>query len=128
MCDKHDRAITCVFCRDLYLKLTISGLLKNGVFKGRGKLTERFFKQNYCHACHTRFAVFFPLPSCCANSSLFQVKENRQKRSGRKLNSVTYKSSTVFSAPSPTFIKTSSNVVTDTPKLAIPYSSILSGG
>ena len=44
MCDKHDRAITCVFSRDLYLKLTISGLLKNGVFKGRGKLTESFFQ------------------------------------------------------------------------------------
>ena len=22
-------------------------------------------KQNYCHACHTRFAVFLALPSCC---------------------------------------------------------------
>ena len=26
---------------------------------------ERVFKQNYCNACHTRFDVFFPLPSCC---------------------------------------------------------------
>ena len=34
-----------------------------------------------------------------------------------------YTSSTVFSDPSPTFMKTSSIVVTDTPKLAIPYSS-----
>ena len=45
MCDKRDKAITSVFCRDLYLELTISGLLKNGVFKGRGKLAESFFKQ-----------------------------------------------------------------------------------
>ena len=29
-------------------------------------LAEGFLKQNYCHACHTlRFAVLFPLPSCC---------------------------------------------------------------
>ena len=28
-------------------------------------LAEGFFKQNFCHACHTRFAVVFPLPSCC---------------------------------------------------------------
>ena len=40
----------------------------------------------------------------------------------------TYKLSTVFSDPSPTFMNTSSKVVTDTPKLAIPYSSILSTG
>lgn len=39
---------------------------------------------------------------------------------------LTYKSSTVFSAPSPTFMNTSSRVVTDTPKLVIPNSSILS--
>ena len=28
-------------------------------------LLKSYFKQNYCHACHTRFAVFYPLPSCC---------------------------------------------------------------
>ena len=47
VCDNCDRAITCVFCRDLYLKLTISGLLKNGVFKGRGKLAKSFFQTIY---------------------------------------------------------------------------------
>ena len=31
---------------------------------------EKFYEQNYCDACHTMFAVFFPLPSCCV-SSLF---------------------------------------------------------
>ena len=30
-------------------------------------LAEGFFKQNFCHACHTRFAVVFPLPSCCVS-------------------------------------------------------------
>ena len=29
MCDKRDRAITCVFCRDLHLKLKFPGLNKN---------------------------------------------------------------------------------------------------
>ena len=28
LCDKRDRAITCVFCRDLHLKLMFSGLYK----------------------------------------------------------------------------------------------------
>ena len=29
-----------------------------------------FFKHNYCHSCHTRFTIFFPLPSCCVSSLL----------------------------------------------------------
>ena len=29
VCDKRDRAITCVFCRDLHLKLKFPGLYKN---------------------------------------------------------------------------------------------------
>ena len=29
MCDKRDRAITCVFCCDLHLKLKFTGLYKN---------------------------------------------------------------------------------------------------
>ena len=32
------------------------------------KFEAIFFKQNYCHACHTRFAVFLALPSCCVSS------------------------------------------------------------
>ena len=31
-------------------------------------MAKSYFKQNYCHACHTRFSVFFPLPSCCVSS------------------------------------------------------------
>ena len=30
-------------------------------------MAEGFFKQNFCHACHTRFAVVFPLLSCCVS-------------------------------------------------------------
>ena len=37
------------------------------LFKGRWCLSESFFKQNYCHSYHTRFDVFFPLPSCCVS-------------------------------------------------------------
>ena len=68
--DKRDRPITCEFCRDLHLPLIFSRLLQKGLFKERWSLAKSHLKQNYCHACHTRFAVFFPLPSCCASSLL----------------------------------------------------------
>ena len=67
----YDGAITCVFCRDLHLTLMSTGLLKTGLFKGRWSLAEIFFKQNYCHVCHTRFTVFFPLPSCCVFKTFY---------------------------------------------------------
>ena len=35
MCDKRDRAITCVFYRDLHLTLMFCGLLGKYLFKGR---------------------------------------------------------------------------------------------
>ena len=50
------------------LKLMCSGLLQKDLFKGGWSSADKFFKQNYCHACHTRFIVFFPLPSCCVSS------------------------------------------------------------
>ena len=31
-------------------------LLQKDLFKGKWSLAEGFFKQNYCHACYTRFA------------------------------------------------------------------------
>ena len=46
-----------------------SGLLQNICLKKSESLGESYLKQNYCHACHRRFAVFFPLPSC-----FFRVK------------------------------------------------------
>ena len=42
------------------------------LFKGKWSLAKRYFKQNYCHACHTKFAVFFPLPSCCLSSLMMK--------------------------------------------------------
>ena len=47
-----------------------SGLLQKDLFKGGCSSAEMFFQKNYCHVCHTRFAVFFPLPSCCVSSLL----------------------------------------------------------
>ena len=55
------------------LKLMFSGLLQKVLFKGGWSSKEKFFLHNYCHACHTRFAVFFPLPSCCVSSLIQQV-------------------------------------------------------
>ena len=43
--------------------LMFSGLLQKDQFKGKWSLAKSYFKQNYCHACHTRFAVFLPLPT-----------------------------------------------------------------
>ena len=37
---------------------------------------KRLFKQNYCHACHTRFAIVFPLPSCCVSSLIAKININ----------------------------------------------------
>jgi len=67
---KRDRANSYVFCRDLHLTLMFSGLLQKDLFKEKWSLAKSCFKRKYCHSCHTRFAVFFLLPSCC-------VRENR---------------------------------------------------
>ena len=55
MCDKRDRAITCM---SFYF-------LQENVFKGGWSLEKIFSNKNYCHVFDTRFAVFFPLPSYC---------------------------------------------------------------
>ena len=52
----------------LIVKIIFPGLLQKDLFKGGWSSADKFFKQNYCHACHTRFAVFLPLPSCCISS------------------------------------------------------------
>ena len=52
----------------LIVKIIFPGLLQKDLFKGGWSSADKFFKQNYCHACHTRFAVFLPLPSCCVSS------------------------------------------------------------
>ena len=44
MCDKRDRAVTCVFCRDLHRTFKFSGLKQKDVLKRRWSLTESFFQ------------------------------------------------------------------------------------
>ena len=51
-----------------WLTSMFSGLLQKDLFKRKWSLAKSYFKQNYCHVCHTRFAIFFPLPSCCVSS------------------------------------------------------------
>ena len=51
------------------LKLMFSGLLPKVLFKGGWRYC--------CHACHTRFAVFFPLPSRCVSSLMSREKAKR---------------------------------------------------
>ena len=58
------------------LYTNVSGLSQKELTKEKRSLAKIYFKQNYCHACHTRFAVFFPLPSCCV-SSLFMVYDRK---------------------------------------------------
>ena len=70
MCDKRDWAITWVFCCYLHLTPMFSDPLQKDLSKGKWSLAKSCFKQNYCHACHTRFAVFLFLPSCCLSSIL----------------------------------------------------------
>ena len=58
--------IACFVGKSL-LTLMFFALLQKDLFKGMWSLAEGFFKQNFCHACHTRFAVVFPLLSCCVS-------------------------------------------------------------
>ena len=51
-----------------------SGLLQKDLLKGSWSLADCFFKKNYCHACHTGFAVLFPLPSCCVSSLIIHLE------------------------------------------------------
>ena len=55
------------------LKSMFSGLLQKDLFKGGWTSPQKFFKQNYCHACDIRFAVFFPLPSCCIKYTISRM-------------------------------------------------------
>ena len=43
------------------LNIDVFFLLQKDLFKGMWSLGEGFFEHNYCHACHTRFAVDFPV-------------------------------------------------------------------
>ena len=62
------------------LSLSLLNILCFPVFYKKISLNESevwrkdISKQNYCHACHTRFAIFLPLPSCCVSSLLSRAR------------------------------------------------------
>ena len=56
------------------LRITVLWFLQKDLFKGKWCLAKSYFKQNCCHGCHTRFAVFFPLPSCCVSSLILDSR------------------------------------------------------
>ena len=45
--------------------------LQKDLFNGKWSLAKSYFKESYCHDCHTRFALFVPLPSYCVRSALY---------------------------------------------------------
>ena len=49
------------------LNISVFWSFTKNLFKAGWSLAESFFKQSSCHARHTRFAVVFPLPSCCVS-------------------------------------------------------------
>ena len=70
MCDKRDRSITGNYIlswSSLYFNVVWS--FTKGFVKGKVKLDGKCFQ-----TCRTRFAAFFPLPSCCVSSLLLKTK------------------------------------------------------
>ena len=63
--------LLCLFRRDIHWTLMLSGLYQKDLSKEKRSLAKAYFKQTYCHVCHTRFAVFSPLPSCSVSSQIF---------------------------------------------------------
>ena len=70
VCDKPNKAITYVFCRDLHLTLMFLVFYKKTCLKEGEVWRKVFLEHNYCHVFHTKIAAFFPLPSCCVSSVL----------------------------------------------------------
>ena len=67
-----------------------TGLSQKDLFKKGWSWAEAYLKENYCHACHTRFAVFFPLPFCCVSSVIKHGRHTRTQK--QKLSQVTTRS------------------------------------
>ena len=59
----------------IHLTFMFLALLQRDLFKGMWSLANAKQKQNYSHACRTRFAVVFPLPSCCVSSLIMELKQ-----------------------------------------------------
>ena len=87
------------------LRINVLWFLQKDLFKGKWCLAKSYFNQNYCHACHTRFAVFFPLPSCCVSSLIRSLRdddgdgnENSKKAIGLRWCYTRRFATTIFSA------------------------------
>ena len=65
----HPLRVSLARARSLFRLLLPSACYAGYTKKGKWSLAKSCSKQNYCHACHTRFALFFPLPSCCVQLS-----------------------------------------------------------
>ena len=60
-------------------------LTKKDQWKRGWSLVDNYFKHNYCHACHRRFALFFILPSFCECSLMLRGPHSRPKNPVRFL-------------------------------------------
>ena len=65
------------FFEILYLIFLCSGLIQKYLFRRGWRLAGKCSKRNYCHVCHTRFVVSFPLRSYCVSSQLLWGTERR---------------------------------------------------
>ena len=74
VCDKRDRAITCMLCRDLHSALMFSGFYKKICLKESDGWRKVISNKFVVTRCHTRFAVFFPLPSCCVSLLIIKLQ------------------------------------------------------
>ena len=78
-----------------------SGPLQKDLLKGKWNLAKSCFKQNYCPACHTRFAVFLSSsPVLLRKFTTMNWKRNRKtyklKTINKFLESITFRESRVF--------------------------------
>ena len=83
MCDKCDGVITRVTSLSgIFLTLMFFALLQKDLFLGMRSLVEGFFKQNHCHACHTRFTLIllhkFTNIANYASSCPMELKNNKE--------------------------------------------------
>ena len=65
------------FVEILQLIFRCSGLIQKYLFRRRRSLAGKCSKRNYCHVCHARFVVSFPLRSYCVSSLLLWGTERR---------------------------------------------------
>ena len=95
-------------CRDRHLTPMFSGPLQKDLLKGKWNLAKSCFKQNYCPACHTRFAVFLSSsPVLLRKFTTMNWKRNRKtyklKTINKFLGSITFRESVFASRGEPPF-------------------------